>query len=74
MRPELQQQFDHSTRDNVAGMFRRLAGIIRPAPDPEADRRAALLDAAHAATDPVEKARLLEQWDQAHRERVLAER
>lgn len=74
MRPELQQQFDQASRENVAGMSRRLAEIIRPDPDPEADRRAALLDAAHAATDPDEKARLFQAWRDAHQERVLAER
>jgi hypothetical protein len=73
MTPELEQQFDQASRDNVAGMCNRLAAIIRPEPDPEADRRAALLDAAHAATDPEEKARLFEEWHQAHRQRVLAE-
>lgn len=74
MRPELKQQFDQSSRENLTGLFTRLAEIIRPEPDDEADRRTALLDAALDATDPKEKARLLEQWDQAHQERVLAER
>lgn len=74
MRPGLKQQFDQSSRRNLAGVLRRSAEIIRPEPDPEADRRAALLDAAHAATDPEEKARLMGEWLDAHRQRVLAER
>jgi hypothetical protein len=74
MTPELEQQFDQASRDNLNGMSRRLAAIIRPEPDAEADRRAALLDAAHAATDPEEKARLFQAWRDAHEQRVLAER
>ncbi|TQE92778.1 MAG: hypothetical protein FKY71_19150 [Spiribacter salinus] len=62
MRPELEQQFEESSRRNLAGMCRRLAEIIRPAPDPEADRRAAILDDAYATDDPDERARLIREW------------
>lgn len=74
MRPEVDQEITRNSRRNLAGVLKRTAAIIRPEPDAEADRRAALLDAAHAATDPKEKARLFEEWHDAHRQRVLAER
>ena len=72
MRPELKREIDHDSRANVAGLFSRLAEIIRPEPDDEADRRLELFDQAQAATDPKERERLMHEWHEAHK--VLAER